>query len=203
MNDSVTETGNQEAALQAAIRGLYDEVATNPSGDYHFFHGAEAVERFGYPPAALASVAPGAIARFAGVGNPLERAAITDGEDVLDLGSGAGLDAILAALRVGNGGTVYGLDFNPTMLARARIHAEESYARIDFLEGRIESIPLPDASVDVVVSNGVVNLSLQKRRVFEEMWRVLRPGGRISVCDIVSARAMPASITEDPNLWAS
>ena len=122
---------------------------------------------------------------------------------MLDLGSGAGLDAIIASWRVGPTGRVVGIDLNPTMCLKAQANAAASGAKMECQEGRMEEIPLPDASVDVVISNGVINLSFRKRRVVEEMFRVLRPGGRISITDIVSAKQLSQSIVNDPKLWAS
>jgi ubiquinone/menaquinone biosynthesis C-methylase UbiE len=122
---------------------------------------------------------------------------------VLDLGSGAGLDAIIASWRVGPSGNVIGVDLNPAMCLKAQAHAAETGARMECQVGRMEDIPVPTASVDVVISNGVINLSFRKRRVIEEIFRVLRPGGRISITDIVSAKQLSQSIVNDPKLWAS
>ncbi|HSM16639.1 MAG TPA: methyltransferase domain-containing protein, partial [Gemmatimonadales bacterium] len=146
---------------------------------------------------------PGAVASFAGVGNPHERSDLEPGETVLDLGSGAGLDAIISSWRVGPTGRVIGVDLNPAMCLKAQAHAAVMGTLMECHEGRMEDIPLDDNSVDVVISNGVINLSFRKRRVVEEMFRVLRPGGRISITDIVSAKQLSQSIVNDPKLWAS
>ncbi|MDP2482324.1 MAG: methyltransferase domain-containing protein, partial [Candidatus Palauibacterales bacterium] len=124
-------------------------------------------------------------------------------ETVVDLGSGAGLDSIVASWAVGDVGRVIGVDLNPTMCLKAQAHADATGASMECHEGRMEDLPLPDASVDVVISNGVINLSFQKRKVVEEMFRVLRPGGRISITDIVSGKQLSQSIVNDPKLWAS
>lgn len=192
-----------EATLKDEIIRMYEEVAENPNGQFHFFHGREAAELFDYAPEWLDRAPPGAVGSFAGVGNPHLRSRLRPGETVLDLGSGAGLDAIVASWQVEPSGQVIGVDLNPGMCRKAQAHAAATGARMECHEGRMEAIPLPDASVDVVISNGVINLSFRKRRVFEEMFRVLAPGGRISIVDIVSAKALSQSIVNDPKLWAS
>ena len=122
---------------------------------------------------------------------------------MLDLGSGAGLDAIIASWQVGSAGQVIGVDLNPAMCLKAQAHAAATGTKMECRDGRMEDIPVADASVDVILSNGVINLSFRKRRVIEEMYRVLRPGGRISITDIVSAKQLSQSIVNDPKLWAS
>ena len=192
-----------EADLKGEIIRMYQEVADHPDGEFHFFHGREAAELFGYAPEWLDKAPAGAVASFAGVGNPHERSRLQAGETVLDLGSGAGLDAIIAAWQVGPTGRVIGVDLNPVMCRKAQAHAAATGVMMQCHEGRIEDIPLPDASVDVEISNGVINLSFRKRRVMQEMFRVLKPGGRISITDIVSAKQLSQSIVNDPKLWAS
>jgi len=200
-------TVDNQASLEAVIKDevfrMYQEVADHPDADFHFFHGRAAAEMFGYEAEWLDRAPAGAVASFAGVGNPHERSDIQPGETVLDLGSGAGLDSIIAGWAVGPTGNVIGVDLNPTMCRKASTHAAQSGTRIDCREGRMEEIPLPDASVNVILSNGVINLSFRKRRVIREMFRVLQPGGRISITDIVSAKQLSQSIVNDPKLWAS
>jgi len=203
MPDLADTQASLEAALKDEILRMYQEVADNPNAEFHFYHGREAAELFGYDAQWLERAPEGAVRSFAGVGNPLERAEIQHGETVLDLGSGAGLDGIIAAWQTGPDGTVIGVDLNPAMCLKAQAHAAATGSRIECHEGRMEEIPLPDASVDVIISNGVINLSFRKRRVVEEMFRVLRPGGRISITDIVSAKQLSQSIVNDPKLWAS
>ena len=203
MTDAADMQSSLEATLKQEIIRMYQEIADNPSGDYHFFHGREAAEMFGYDPASLDQAPEGALASFAGVGNPHERARLQPGETVLDLGSGAGLDAIIASRSVGPSGKVIGVDFNPAMCRKASAHVAASGSNMECHEGKMEAIPLPDASVDVVISNGVINLSFQKRKVVRELFRVLKPGGRISITDIVSAKQLSQSIVNDPKLWAS
>ncbi len=203
MTDAVEAQASLEAVLKDEIIRMYQEVADQPDGEFHFFHGREAAEMFGYAREWLDKAPGGAVESFAGVGNPHERAELRPGETVLDLGSGAGLDAIIASWRVGPKGKVIGVDLNPAMCLKAQAHAAATGSAMECHEGRMEDIPLPDASVDVVISNGVINLSFRKRRVVEEMYRVLRPGGRISITDIVSAKQLSQSIVNDPKLWAS
>jgi SAM-dependent methyltransferase len=197
------EQESLEANLKDEILRMYDEVAENPGGDFHFFHGREAAELFGYDPRLLDRAPESAVASFAGVGNPHARSALETGMTVLDLGSGAGLDGIIASWAVGPTGRVIGVDLNPTMCGRARANAAETGAVLDCREGRMEDIPVEDDSVDVVISNGVINLSFRKRRVLRELFRVLKPGGRVSITDIVSAKQLSQSIVNDPKLWAS
>jgi len=203
MSDHSESQAPLEAMLKDEILNMYQEVADNPSAEFHFYHGREAAELFDYRPEWLDQAPPGAVASFAGVGNPHLRSELKPGEAVLDLGSGAGLDSIIAAWQVGPTGSVTGVDLNPAMCRKAVANAAEAGRQLDCRSGRMEDIPVPDASVDVVLSNGVINLSFRKRRVIQELFRVLRPGGRISITDIVSAKQLSQSIVNDPKLWAS
>jgi SAM-dependent methyltransferase len=202
MTDAATAQESLEAVLKDEIIRMYQDVADKPEGEYHFFHGREAAELFEYDPSWLDRAPAGAVASFAGVGNPHLRSAIQPGETVLDLGSGAGLDAIIASWSAGPTGMVIGVDLNPSMCLKAQAHAAVSGARMECREGRMEDIPLPDATADVAISNGVVNLSFRKRRVIEELFRV-SSRGRLSITDIVSAKQLTQSIVNDPKLWAS
>ncbi|MGH7560760.1 MAG: methyltransferase domain-containing protein [Gemmatimonadales bacterium] len=192
-----------EAVLKDEILRTYQEVADNPRAEFHFYHGREAAELFEYPAEWLDRAPAEAVDSFAGVGNPHLRSNLKEGERVLDLGSGAGLDALIASRQVGPTGSVTGVDLNPSMCAKLRAYESAAGGRLECREGRMEDIPLPDASVDVVLSNGVINLSFRKRRVVQELHRVLRPGGRLSITDIVSAKQLSQSIVNDPKLWAS
>jgi len=203
MTDAIEAQASLEETLKGEILRMYQEVAENPDATFHFFHGREAAEMFGYDPQELDDAPRGAIDSFAGVGNPHLRAGIQEGDTVLDLGSGAGLDAILAARRAGASGRVIGVDLNPAMCEKAKANVSHTGAMLECHEGRMEAIPVADDSVDVVISNGVINLSFRKRRVIEEIFRVLKPGGRVSVTDIVSGKQLSQSIVNDPKLWAS
>jgi len=203
MTDSIEAQASLEGVLKDEIVRMYQEVADNPEAEFHFFHGKEAADLFGYDSAWLERAHDGAVSYFAGVGNPHLRADIQPGETVLDLGSGAGLDAIIASWSAGPTGKVIGVDLNPSMCLKAQAHAAATGSEMECHEGKMEDIPLPERSVDVVISNGVINLSFQKRRVVEEVFRVLKPGGRISITDIVSGKQLSQSIVNDPKLWAS
>ena len=199
----VEQQESLEATLKDEIVRMYQEVAEDPSGEFHFYHGRDAAERCGYPAETLDRAPAGAVDSFAGVGNPHVRSDLKPGEAVLDLGSGSGLDAIMASWGVGPTGSVIGIDLNPAMCRKAREYVSQAGGTLECHEAQIEDIPLPDGTIDVVISNGVINLSFRKRRVIEEMFRVLRPGGRISSTDIVSAKQLSQSIVNDPKLWAS
>ena len=185
VTDVVSQQAEDQAPLEAVIKGevlrMYQEVAERPEMEFHFFHGRQAAEMFGYERDWLDRAPAGAVASFAGVGNPHLRSRLQPGEVVLDLGSGAGLDSIIAAWQVGPTGKVVGVDLNPTMCLKTTANARASGTEMQCQEGRMEDIPLPDACVDVVISNGVINLSFRKRRVIKELFRVLKPGGRVSM----------------------
>jgi len=203
MTDPAAVQEPLEAVLKGEILRMYQEVADHPQSEFHFYHGREAAEQFGYRRDWLDAAPAGAVQSFAGVGNPHERSHLQPGETVLDLGSGAGLDALIAASQVGPTGRVVGVDLNSSMCHKAEAHAAASGKRMECHQGAMENIPIPDASVDCVISNGVINLSFRKRRVIQELFRVLKPGGRISITDIVSAKQLSQSIVNDPKLWAS
>jgi SAM-dependent methyltransferase len=156
-----------------------------------------------YTPSELAGLPQSAVAGALGVGNPVRFAGLRAGEVVLDLGSGGGLDTLLAARAVAPGGRAIGLDILPEMLARAADHASDAgVTNVEWRQGEIEDIPLQDGSVDVVISNGVVNLSPRKSRVLFEAFRVLRKGGRISMSDIIVEDDLPPEVIVDPQAWA-
>jgi arsenite methyltransferase len=183
---------------------MYRAVATEPAGDYHFELGRPLAERLGYPVPVLDRIPAGAVESFAGVGYFFDLADLRAGESVVDLGSGSGMDVFFAATQVGASGTVAGVDFTAEQLAKARrLAAEGGFDQVAFSEGPIERVPADDESADCVISNGVINLSPEKPRVFAEAARLLRPGGRLAIADIVSERQLKDSIVRNADLWAS
>jgi len=192
------------AELEAKVKDMYRQVAHEPHGRYHFELGESVATRVGYDRDRLQGLPGPAVESFAGVGFFFDLADLREGETVVDLGSGSGMDAFYAAGLVGRTGLVIGVDFTAEQLAKARRLAEGAAAtNLEFREGRIESLPVPDASVDCVISNGVINLCPDKQAVFNEAARVLRPGGRLAIADIISEEQLTESIVCNADLWAS
>lgn len=190
--------------LSAKVKKMYRLVAEQPQATYHFELGRPLANRLGYAPDLLDQIPAGAVESFAGVGYFFDLAGLAVGETVLDLGSGSGMDACYAQRLVGTAGRVTGVDFTAAQLDKARrLVAEAGLPNVEFRDGRIESLPVDDASVDCVISNGVINLSPDKARVFLEAARVLRPGGRMAIADIVSERQLTDAIVCNADLWAS
>ena len=190
--------------LEEKVRLMYRAVATEPYGDYHFELGRPLAERLGYPADVLDAIPAGAIESFAGVGYFFDLADLRPGESVVDFGSGSGMDVFFAALQVGDNGGVVGVDFTAQQLDKCRLLAEEGgFGQVELREGRIESVPAEEGAVDCVISNGVINLAPEKGRVFAEAARVLKPGGRMAIADIVSEQELRESIVCDADLWAS
>ena len=190
--------------LETKVKEMYRHVAVEPHGDYHFELGRPLAKRLGYPSAELDRIPPAASESFAGVGYFFDLADLRPGESVLDLGSGSGMDLFFAANRVGPSGRALGVDFSVEQLEKARrLAVEAGFAQVEFHERRIERLAAEDASFDCVISNGVVNLSPDKRSVFAEAARVLRPGGRLAIADIISEQQLTESIVCDADLWAS
>jgi arsenite methyltransferase len=190
--------------LESKVKDMYRHVAEQPDGEYHFEMGRPLAERLGYPAEALDRIPEGAIESFAGVGYFFDLARLEEGESVIDLGSGSGMDVFFAALQVGASGRVLGIDYTAEQLAKARgLASQIGLDQVELREGRIEALPAEDESFDCVISNGVINLSPVKDQVFAEAARVLRPGGRVAIADILSEKQLKESIVCDADLWAS
>jgi SAM-dependent methyltransferase len=189
--------------LRSEVSKVYARVAADPTGDFHFHRGpAYAAEFLGYDPAELATLPAECTASFAGIANPHAIARIVQGERVLDIGCGAGMDLLLAARRVGSSGHAIGIDMTEEMRDRARGSAAASgLNNVEVRRADATSLPLPDASVDVVISNGVLNLVPEKERAFVEIHRVLRPGGRLQLGDIVLDAELGEDVRRNIDLW--
>jgi SAM-dependent methyltransferase len=189
-------------ALREQVRGKYREVALKPGADFHFHTGRGLASRLGYDDGAVGALPDRAVESFAGVGNPFSLRRLTAGEKVVDVGSGAGFDSFIAAGQVGPGGQVTGVDMTPEMLDKARQTAGElGLGQVEFREGLAEALPVPDGWADVVISNGVINLCADKQAVLAEIFRVLRPGGRLQFADIANGRPVPTEAMRDIDLW--
>ena len=190
--------------LRDKVKAMYQAVADEPHGTFHFEMGYDLAARLGYPKEDLDQAPAEAIESFAGVGHHLGLAALRAGDRVVDLGSGSGMDAFLAARRVGDDGHVLGVDMTEAQLTKARRLADrDGYRKARFEKGYIEDAPVADRSATVVISNGVINLCDDKAAVFREVARILEPGGRMAISDIVTEKPLTEAIVCDVNLWAS
>ncbi|HEY2601004.1 MAG TPA: methyltransferase domain-containing protein [Thermoleophilaceae bacterium] len=190
--------------LEAEVKEMYRRVAREDEAALHFQVGRDLAEHLGYTPALLDAIPAEAAASFAGVGYHLDLAALQPTEDVLDLGSGSGTDVFCSAVLVGELGRVVGVDITDEQLGKAaRLRDEAGFPQVELVESHIEQLPFEDESFDAVISNGVINLSLLKGRVFAEAARVLRPGGRLAIADIVSGQALKERTRRNVELWAA
>jgi SAM-dependent methyltransferase len=186
------------------VKATYRRVAADPHGGFHFEVGRSLAEQLGYATADLDRIPGEAIESFAGVGHHFQLADLKDGETVLDLGSGSGMDTFIAALKVGPRGKVIGVDMTDEQRAKAeRSRESKGFGNVTFVNGYIEDVPVPNVSVDVVISNGVINLSVDKPRVFREAARLLKSSGRLAISDIVTGMQLPDDIVGNPSLWAA
>jgi len=199
---STTQVDVEE--LRDKVKEMYRLVAEEPETGFHFELGRALAERLGYAAADLDRIPSEAVASFAGVGYHADLAALREGETVLDLGSGSGMDTFVAALAVGSTGRVIGVDMTSAQIEKAsRLRDAAGLEHVEYRAGYLEALPVADASVDVVLSNGVINLCADKARVFAEVARVLRPAGRLALSDIVSATELPSNISCNTTLWAA
>jgi arsenite methyltransferase len=190
--------------LESEVKDMYRHVARQDEAELHFDVGRPVAEHLGYPAPLLDAIPAEAVGSFAGVGYHLDLAELAPGQAVLDLGSGSGTDVFCAAMLVGPAGRVTGVDFTDAQLDKARrLRDREGLAQVEFVEGRIEQLPFEDESFDAVISNGVINLSPLKGRVFAEAARVLKPGGRLAITDIVSGRPLKERTRRNVDLWAA
>ncbi len=190
--------------LEAEVKEMYRHVAREEDAELHFELGRGLALRLGYPPETLDAIPAEALASFAGVGYHFDLAALRPGEAVLDLGSGSGTDVFVAAIQIGESGRAVGIDFTDEQVEKAaRLRDREGFPQVEFAEAHIDELPFEDGSFDAVISNGVINLSPVKGQVFGEAARVLRPGGRLAVADIVSGRPLKERTRRDVELWAA
>lgn len=190
------------AVLRDAIRVEYEAVAIDPTRGFHFHTGRPLARLLGYPDASLEGIPEDAIASMAGTGNPFALGPVGEGEHVVDCGSGAGVDSILAARLVGPTGAVIGVDMTDGMLRKARAAATAAgITNLEFREGYLEALPVDDGWADLVISNGVLNLVPDKAAALAEMHRILRRGGRLQIADIVLGRPVSDGAKEDISLW--
>lgn len=198
----VSET-NLTEVITNAVKGLYTQVATNPHKEYHFPLGRQALLHVGYPKEEIDKLPETALESFAGVGYPHASNAIKPGDTVLDIGSGSGTDVLVSSLRTGPKGKIFGLDITDATIEKARANIAKMGAKnVKIIKGDATKIPLDDDSVDVVSSNGVLNLVREKKRAFKEIYRVLKPGGRIQIADIVVQSDVQKVCGLIPQLWA-
>lgn len=189
-------------ALREEVRKKYREVAESPTSDFHFHTGREHALRMGYPESPIAQLPEEATEAFAGVANPFHWGLPREGEKVVDLGSGGGMDSFIAALSVGPTGHVIGVDMTSEMVERAtKLAAQLNLENVQFREGLIEKLPVEDGWADVVISNGVINLCPDKLGVYREIRRILKPGGRMTIADICVEKPVPAGALKDIDLW--
>ena len=194
----------QTETLRKEVQSKYAELANQPNQTFHFHHGRPLAEMLDYPMDQVDAMPADAVESFAGMGNPFSMGSIQSGETVLDVGSGAGFDCFIAGQAVGPEGKVIGIDMTEPMLAKSRATAQQmELGQVEFRHGFAEELPVPDASVDVAISNGVINLCPDKYKAFEEIFRTLKPGGRLYLADVVAHKPVPDSAKEMVDLWTA
>ena len=191
-------------ALRDEVRKKYREVAVDPQGEFHFHTGRPLARRLGYDDAIVDTLSDAAVESFAGVANPFATRWLAPGERVVDVGSGGGFDCFVAAGQVGRMGHVVGIDMTEEMLAKSRSTADDmGLENVEFREGLIEKMPVEDQWADAVISNGVINLCADKRLVFSEITRVLKPGGYLQFADIANGKPVPEAAISNIDLWTA
>lgn len=196
------DVGLDTGQLREQVKSKYREVASDPRGSHHFHTGRFLAGHLGYDGALTVSLPEVAVESFAGVANPFSSRQLRPGERVIDVGSGAGFDSFIAAHLVGPTGRVIGVDMTGEMLAKSRTTAQQlEFTNVEFREGFAEELPVDDGWADVIISNGVINLCPDKRVVFSEIHRVLRPGGWLQFADIANVNAVPAAALNNIDLW--
>lgn len=192
------------ASLREEVKNKYRDVASNPHGQYHFHTGRPLASRLRYDAAIVDAMPDAAVESFAGVANPFSLRPLTRGEKVVDAGSGGGFDTFVAAQQVGPTGRVIGVDMLEEMLEKSRNTAKlMGFGHVEFREGILEDIPVDDGWADVVISNGVINLCADKKLVFKELWRIMRPGGMLQFGDIANGKPVPESAVRNIDLWTA
>jgi ubiquinone/menaquinone biosynthesis C-methylase UbiE len=190
--------------LEGRVKDMYTQVALDPQGKFHFEMGRAMARRLGYSDAELDAAPVASVESFAGVGYYFDLAGLRPGEQVVDLGSGSGMDSFIAAHQVGGRGQATGIDMTEAQLAKAdRLGKEHGFVSVHFRRAFIDATGLPDQCCDAVISNGVINLAPDKAAVFQEAARLLRPGGRLALADIVTAVRLPETVSCDATLWAA
>jgi SAM-dependent methyltransferase len=189
--------------LRKQIQAKYTDVALDPEQGFHFHTGRPLARILGYEAADVEWLPDSTAESFAGTGNPFSMGALHAGESVLDIGSGAGFDTLIAARQVGPAGSVIAVDMTPAMLDKTAAGASMlGLGNVETRLGYAESLPVEDSSIDVVISNGVINLTPDKVQAMHEVWRVLRPGGRLQVADIIVHKEVPQDAKDDIDLWS-
>lgn len=200
----MTDATPDAERLRREVRDKYRDVALEPERTFEFYTGRPLAERLGYPQALVDGLPERAVESFAGISNPFSLRTLEPGERVVDVGSGAGYDAFVAANQVGEGGHVVGIDMTPEMVAKARATANAlGLTNVEFHEGLAEALPVEDGWADVVISNGAINLCTDKRTVFAEIHRILRPGGALQFADVANGKPVPPEALRDIDLWAA
>jgi arsenite methyltransferase len=201
---SEEDTAVDAVALREQVKKKYREVALDPQAKFHFHTGRYLASRLGYDDAFVRSLPDAAVESFAGVANPFALRRLANGERVVDVGSGGGFDSFVAADQVGPAGRVVGVDMTEEMLTKSRATAARlGLANVEFRAGLAEALPVEDGWADVVISNGVINLCADKKAVFSEIFRALRPGGRLQFADIANGKSVPATAMQNVDLWTA